>query len=530
MAIGFLGLRQDSGKGPKRWNKWRPSVSLALQPDLEFSKYYLIHHPDDVELAERIERDVLEKKPELKVLRQEINFKDPWDFESVYGSLLSFSKTLKLDFEHEELLVHITTGTHVQQICMFLLTERGYLPGSLIQTVPLAGKESDPIGRHLVVDLNLDNYKSLRSGQVLDQMDNVSFLKSGIPTRNQAFNKMVSFMEKVALKSKEPMLLAGPTGAGKSLLANKIFELKKQRHLLKGSLVEINCGTLQGDATMSSLFGHVKGAFTGAISDRKGALSEADQGLLFLDEIGELGVDEQAMLLTAIETKTFRRMGSDKLVKSDFVLIAGTNKNLASEVRAGRFREDLLARINLWTFELPALKDRREDIEPNLDYELIKASERLSCKVTMTGPAKTKYLEYAMQERAVWNNNFRDLNSSILRMGTLADAGVIGVDDVELEWKRLMDQWYGSKEGMSQKNGQSKNSLRKYGVTTDMDVFEKITLEGTLNFIEQYKSMAEAGRHLYACSRKLKSKSNDADRLKKYLSKYSLSWSDIDHQ
>src|SRR6185369_871819 len=109
-----------------------------------------------------------------------------------------------------------------------------------------------------------------------------------------------------------------PTGAGKSRLARRIFELKKSRNLVKGEFVEVNSATLRGDAAMSALFGHVKGAFTGAVSDRPGLLRKADQGVLFLDEIGELGLDEQAMLLRAIEEKVFYPLGSDREASSDF--------------------------------------------------------------------------------------------------------------------------------------------------------------------------------------------------------------------
>src|SRR5205814_2666405 len=108
---------------------------------------------------------------------------------------------------------------------------------------------------------------------------------------------------------------------------------------------------------MSALFGHTKGAFTGALKDRPGLLRTADRGVLFLDEIGEMGADEQAMLLRALEEKRFLPLGSDREVASDFQLIAGTNRDLKEAVAAGRFRDDLLARVDLWTFRLPALKD-----------------------------------------------------------------------------------------------------------------------------------------------------------------------------
>lgn len=123
---------------------------------------------------------------------------------------------------------------------------------------------------------------------------------------------MIEQIEKVAIKSRAPILLNGPTGAGKSFLARRIFELKQARHQFSGAFVEVNCATLRGDTAMSTLFGHVKGAFTGARESREGLLRSANGGMLFLDEIGELGADEQAMLLKAIEEKTFYPFGSDR--------------------------------------------------------------------------------------------------------------------------------------------------------------------------------------------------------------------------
>lgn len=161
---------------------------------------------------------------------------------------------------------------------------------------------------------------------------------------------MIEQIEKVAIKSRAPILLNGPTGAGKSFLARRIFELKQARHQFSGAFVEVNCATLRGDTAMSTLFGHVKGAFTGARESREGLLRSANGGMLFLDEIGELGADEQAMLLKAIEEKTFYPFGSDRQVSSDFQLIAGTVRDLRQLVAEGKFREDLYARINLWTF------------------------------------------------------------------------------------------------------------------------------------------------------------------------------------
>jgi transcriptional regulatory protein RtcR len=181
------------------------------------------------------------------------------------------------------------------------------------------------------------------------------------------------------------------------------------------------------------------------MSDRAGLLATANNGVLFLDEIGELGADEQAMCLRAIEEKTFLRVGSDKETHVEFQIIAGTNKDLKEEVRKGRFREDLLARLNLWTFALPALKDRKEDIEPNLDFEL----KKLADGAAFNKEARDNYLVFATSPDAIWSSNFRDLGASAMRMATLAPSGRIDVKTVANEITTLKRLWRGDTETKS---------------------------------------------------------------------------------
>ena len=192
---------------------------------------------------------------------------------------------------------------------------------------------------------------------------------------------------------------------------------------------------------MSALFGHKKGAFTGAASDRVGLLRTASGGMLFLDEIGELGLDEQAMILRAVEEKCFLPVGSDVESTSDFQLIAGTNRDLQDAISEGRFREDLLARLNLWTFHLPGLVDRREDIEPNLEYELEQWAEREGSRVTFNKEARGKFLAFAVGGDAEWRGNFRDFNAAVTRMATLSQGGRINVELVAEEVERLRAGW-----------------------------------------------------------------------------------------
>src|SRR3989454_1022522 len=355
VVLGLLGTSLDTGKHADRWQAWRPSVSICRQPDLIVKRFELIHSKRETSLANVVAGDIQSVSPETEVRLHEIEFDDAWNFEEVYEKLSSFARKYRFDSDAEDYLVHITTGSHVAQICLFLLMESRHIPGRLLQTSPPTGMRGGDPGTFRIIDLDLSKYDRIATRFARDELDERSLLKSGIQTRSASFNEVVERLDRVTVRSSSPILLLGPTGAGKSLLARRIYELKKTRRLVKGPFVEVNCATVRGDAAMSALFGHVKGAFTGAVRDRPGLLLSANDGFLLLDEVGELGLDEQAMLLRALEEKRFLPLGSDKEVSSEFQLIAGTNRDLAEAVKEGRFRDDLLARINLWTFSLPGL-------------------------------------------------------------------------------------------------------------------------------------------------------------------------------
>ena len=195
------------------------------------------------------------------------------------------------------------------------------------------------LGQYRIIDLDLSRYDQIAQRFHRERRDSVSFLKSDIDTRNPGLNRTIEQIEHVAVHSPDPILLMGPTGAGKSQLARRIFELKQQRRQVADRFIEVNCATIRGEAVMSTLFGHKKGTYTGAVQNRAGLLREANGGMLFLDKVGELGVDKQAMLLRAIEEKRFMPMGSDRGVQSDFQLICGINRDLVQVVKAGRFRD-----------------------------------------------------------------------------------------------------------------------------------------------------------------------------------------------
>ena len=522
VVIGLLGTTLDMGKHPDRWQNWRPSVSLCRQPDLIVRRFELLHGKRDSSLAKTVRADMRTVSPETEVRQHEMEFRDPWDFEEVYETLFKFSRRYPFDTESEDYLIHITTGTHVAQICLFLLTESRYMPGRLVQCSPERDRSSP--GTIKIIDLDLSKYDRIASRFRQEQREAVSYLKGGIDTRNSAFNHLIDRIEQVSIATRDPLLLMGPTGAGKSLLAKRIYELKKNRRAVEGAFVEVNCATVRGDAAMSALFGHVKGAFTGAQKDRPGLLRAADKGVLFLDEVGELGLDEQAMLLRALEEKTFLPLGSDDEAHSDFQLIAGTNRDLFAAVRQGRFREDLLARINLWTFSLPGLRNRSEDIEPNLDFELDRFAEKAGRRVTFSREARDTFLAFALSPTANWSGNFRDLNAAVARMATLAPGGRISIDIAEEEIKRLLASWSAPGESPSPVGLQEFLDDRQL---EELDLFDRAQLAFVVDVCRRSRSLSDAGRTLFGASRTRKTFSNDADRLRKYLARFGVEFSRI---
>ncbi|MET0406315.1 MAG: RNA repair transcriptional activator RtcR [Cystobacter sp.] len=528
VVLGMLGTTLDAGLGPVRWERWRPTVGLCQQEDLLVHRFELLYPPAHAALAQTVTQDIHQVSPETQVRATPVDIRDPWELEEVYGALLDYARAYPFQPEEEDYLVHITTGTHIIQICLFLLVESRHIPARLVQASPApAGRDRGGPGTHALIDLDLSKYDTLASRFEQEQREGLSFLKAGIDTRNAAFNQLIERIEQVATRSRAPLLLMGPTGAGKSQLARRIYQLKKSRRHVSGPFVDINCATLRGDGAMSALFGHVKGAFTGAVTDRPGLLRQAHGGVLFLDEIGELGADEQAMLLRALEDKRFLPVGSDKEVESDFQLLAGTNRELLSEVERGRFREDLLARINLWTFRLPALRERPEDLLPNLLYELDQASSALDTRVTMNKEAQAHFLRFALSAEARWSGNFRDLNAAVLRMATLAPGGRITLEGVNEELERLRAAWRPMNPASPREAGDLVRRLLGEERAEALDRFDRAQLAEVLTVCQEARSLSEAGRLLFAHSRAQKKSVNDADRLRKYLARFGLDWTSV---
>jgi transcriptional regulatory protein RtcR len=515
VVLGFLGTQLDAG----RRRGWRPSVALCSQPDFPVDRIELLHDQRHLPLARQVQADSRAASPSTDVLLRRMDLRDPWDFQEVYGALFDLARDYGWDEDRERYHVHLTTGTHVAQICWFLLTESRHVPARLVQTGP-PRDEGQPQGTLDVIDLDLSRYDALQRRFDLATREHADLLKAGIATRNPTFNALIDRIEQVATVSDGPILLTGPSGTGKSGLAARIYELKLQRRRLKGRLVHVPCGTLRGEGAMAALFGTRRGTLGGQGAERRGLLREADGGALFLDEVDELGRDEQAMILHVVETGRFMAVGSDQESSSRFHLIASASSDLARQVAEGRFRPDLYARLNQWVFRLPPLRQRREDIEPNIESDLARAERSLGVRVGFNADALGRYLRFAQDPGTPWTGNFRDLGASIQRLCTLAPRGRITLAMVEAEIATLCAQWAGLDRDL--------DAFLLHEVLGEraeaLDEFDRVQLAAVIRACRECRSLSEAGRRLFARSREARTSRNDADRLRKYLERFDLSW------
>lgn len=216
---------------------------------------------------------------------------------------------------------------------------------------------------------------------------------------------------------KTTVLVTGESGVGKELVARALHSRSSRRG---GPFVAINCGAIPEALLESELFGHKKGAFTDAVSDRKGLFEEASGGTLFLDEIGELPLQLQVKLLRVLEDERIRRLGETKDLQVDVRIVAATHRDLAAEARAGRFREDLFYRLNVLHIHVPPLRDRREDIALLVEYFVERNNQRLGTNISgLDGEARRLLYEYA------WPGNVRELENTVERAMVLADGSKI---------------------------------------------------------------------------------------------------------
>ena len=252
------------------------------------------------------------------------------------------------------------------------------------------------------------------------------FLEDRLTGSSPQIEKIRKTISQVA-PSDASIMIIGENGTGKELVAREIHR-QSNRH--NQPFVEVNCAAIPDSLIESELFGHEKGSFTGAVSGRKGKFELADKGTLFLDEIADMSLSAQSKVLRAVQEMRFERVGSEKSIKVDVRIICATNKDVAAEVKAGRFREDLYFRLNVIPINVPSLCDRKEDIPQLADYFIKKycGSEQFG------GAAAEKTISeegYNILKQYPWHGNIRELKNVLQRISVMSDEAVISPETIK---------------------------------------------------------------------------------------------------
>jgi len=322
-------------------------------------------------------------------------------------------------FQHEEVLARITTHLKLQRLQTQLQEANDHLEHRVAERTVELSKANASLKEALEEVEKLTNRLQAENRYLQEELKlNHNFEE--IIGSSGTLKKVLSKVERVATTD-ATVLILGETGTGKELIARAIHNLSTRS---ARPLVKINCASLPTELIESELFGHEKGAFTGAIARRAGRFELADGGTVFLDEIGDLPLKLQAKLLRVLQEGEFERLGSSRTLKVDVRVIAATNRDLSQAINEGTFREDLYYRLNVFPVTLPSLRERPDDVPLLVRHFVKKYSKRMGRPIdTIPQPVMETLERYA------WPGNVRELENIIERAVILADEATLQLDD-----------------------------------------------------------------------------------------------------
>ncbi|QZA78696.1 sigma-54 dependent transcriptional regulator [Deefgea tanakiae] len=366
---------------------------------------------------------------------QDVQLDGPTNYADIYLQVSQFLTVLKLPQNDIELTFHLSPGTPAMAVIWIMLAKTRF-PASLIQSAQTKLNDGSVEFGIEKVDFSFDLASDFlpeflqRSEQRIERLASEPLSSapefSKIIHRSAVMQEQIDLSRRVAIHN-VPVLILGETGTGKELFATAIHEASRR----KGeALIAVNCGAIPKELVNSELFGHKKGAFTGADSVRLGHFREADGGTLFLDEIGDLPLNAQVRLLRALQEGQITPVGETNPVKVDVRIIAATHRDLMAEVAAGRFREDLFHRLAVGIIHLPPLRERAEDIELLIEHSLARINNdsrdlpEWQNKIISVG-AKKILLNHP------WPGNIRELYHTLLRAAIWSRQAEIRAEDIE---------------------------------------------------------------------------------------------------
>ena len=390
--------------------KEKPGAILSILHQREFDKVYLLYNDEKyLKYASEILLYCRKHFPKLKVLYKETLAHNPIDYNTVYPAMYKAVKEILKENKDVEYTISLTSGTSTMHACWIFLQKGGVIDAKLIQVSRESGIEE--------VTFELDDFPKIQN---VDEMkvemtklsrENINLKKQLKLEHYEIIGEcpeMLEIKEQIQMLAQHniPVLIQGESGTGKELVAEAIHYNSNRK---TKNLVKVNCGAISPHLFESEFFGHKKGAFTGAIADRDGKFRQADEGTIFLDEIGDLPLEMQAKLLRILQDGTFIPVGADKEEKVKVRVISATNKDIQALVKERKFREDLYYRIAQDLIELPPLRERGNDkllITENIIHRL---NNKHHTNKKLDKSAIDLIFKYH------WPGNIRQLNSVLER-------------------------------------------------------------------------------------------------------------------
>jgi len=414
---------------------------LTLLAERSFAAIHIFTTPNTLPNAQQLQQEIAARSGDCRTRIHNIDIPDPTDYEALFLRMSGLSREILEEYRDQKSVCFIATasGTPQMQTVWFLLAQSGLVPATLLKITPPRFLRP---GQKAVSEIRL-SLKSfpritlpspetleiaatyLRKEKLEAEREELVREFSGLQMigRSPALTKVMETVRAAALYD-PAVLIQGETGTGKELVARAIhFNSSRKTE----PMITVNCAAIPETLVESELFGHEKGAFTGADRQKKGKFELADRGTVFLDEIGEMPLTTQAKILRVLQDKTITRVGGDKVIPADVRVIAATNRNLTARIADEKFREDLYYRLRVIDIPVPALRERREDIPLLVEYFLDRHNRRYRQKKQLNREAMRRILEYS------WPGNVRELENAVERAFVLSSGNVIKETDLPPE-------------------------------------------------------------------------------------------------
>ena len=507
---------EDKPKAPKKHQEHIDRLESLLEDKMRD----IIHtRIKDVDTA----KDLISR---IKVETKEVKYDNIWDIKSCTENLNPLLKAILEDFPiRKDAKPGETQAVHKPTLIISLLGSTTAARTALYLTTKQLERESGRLFQLCLVKNphygKPANVPQLWCGADISSTPN-GLLRQGVGTQHPIYATELDKLERVIHTFRDAkILITGPTGAGKGELGRLIIAYMQTLHkdITDDNCIHQNVAALTPTLIASELFGHEKGAFSGAVRRHIGIFERANNGIVFLDEIGELPLDLQAKVLTILDGTPFTRVGGKERITSRFLLLCGTNRDLKKECDEGKFRKDLYERLNTWHIDIPALKDRPDDIERALQRELGEWKTAHKNEVMFAQGARKVFLDKAKE--CNWEGNFREFHATFLHLALFAGKGGITEQAIEEEFKRKASHDQSEIPSSVQMPSDKSNSTESV-----YDLAEMARLACALDVCRKCKTATEAGEILFAAraasARKKQTGFNGASSLQRIFAQFGL--------